>query len=183
MSISSVETINSDNHRKQCGCTIGSMTIQLIGLCSVHNPFYKQAREKTAFADLCKFLQKVMEFLLEAVYWCACVARRNDVQSNVDENHNMHRLYEVTHHLHTPLSGTTRVSRYQKGKTSLDFTEARDSEWQWYQLGHMQVCTSLQTDNHANTPPLFFTGRMPFLPPNQQRQRTDGRLYDVNTKY
>ena len=34
-----------------------------------------------------------------------------------------------------PLSGTTRVSRYQKGKTSLDFTEARDSEWQWHQLG------------------------------------------------
>jgi len=29
------------------------------------------------------------------------------------------------------------VSRYQKGKTSLDFTEARDSEWQWHQLGHM----------------------------------------------
>ena len=35
----------------------------------------------------------------------------------------------------------------------------------------MQVCTSLQTDNHASTPPLsFFTGRMPFLPPNQQCQ-------------
>jgi len=48
----------------------------------------------------------------------------------------------------------TRVSRYQKGKTNLDFTEARDSEWQWHQPGHMQVCTSLQTDNHANTPPL-----------------------------
>ena len=40
-------------------------------------------------------------------------------------------------------SGTTSVSRYQKGKTNLDFTEARDSEWQWHQLGHMQVCTSL----------------------------------------
>ena len=52
------------------------------------------------------------------------------------------------------LSGTTRVSRYQKGKTNLDFTEARDSEWQWHQLGRMQVCTSLQTDNHARTPPL-----------------------------
>jgi len=39
------------------------------------------------------------------------------------------------------------VSRYQKGKTNLDFTEARDSEWQWHQLGHMQVCTLLQTDN------------------------------------
>jgi len=35
------------------------------------------------------------------------------------------------------------VSQYQKGKTNLDFTEARDSEWQ------------------------IFTGRMPFLPPNQ----------------
>ena len=40
------------------------------------------------------------------------------------------------------------------GETYLDFTEARDSEWQWHQLVHMQVCTSLQTDNHASTPPL-----------------------------
>jgi len=64
----------------------------------------------------------------------------------------------------------------QKGKTNLDFTEARDSEWQWYQLGHMQVCTLLQTDNHTGTPPLsFFTGRMPFVPPNQQRQSTEGK--------
>ena len=63
---------------------------------------------------------------------------------------------------------------YQKGKTNLDFTGARDSGWQWHQLGHMQFCTSLQTDNHASTPPLFFTGRMPFLPPNQQRQSTEG---------
>jgi len=52
--------------------------------------------------------------------------------------------------------------------------EARDSEWQWHQLGQMQVCTSLQTDNHANTSPLIFTGRMPFLPPNQQRQSNEG---------
>jgi len=51
---------------------------------------------------------------------------------------------------------TTQVSQYQKGKTNLDFTEARDSEWHWHQLGHMQVCTSLQTDNHASTPPLCF---------------------------
>jgi len=48
------------------------------------------------------------------------------------------------------------VSRYQKGKTNLDFTEARDSEWQGHQLGHMQVCTLLQTDNHTSTPPLSF---------------------------
>jgi len=69
----------------------------------------------------------------------------------------------ITHthtHTHThahpfngPLSGTTQVSRYH-GKTNLDLNEARDSEWQWHQLGHMQVCTSLQTDNHASTPVL-----------------------------
>ena len=83
-----------------------------------------------------------------------------------------------------PFSGTTRVSRYQKGKSNLDFTEARGSEWQWHQLGHMQVCISLQTDNHANTPPLkFFTGRMPFLAPNQQRQSTEGTLTASPSKY
>ena len=73
------------------------------------------------------------------------------------------------------LTALFQVSRYQKAKTNLDFTEARDSEWQWHQLGHMQFCTSFQTDNHASTPPLkFVTGRMPFLPPNQQRQSTEG---------
>jgi len=39
-----------------------------------------------------------------------------------------------------PFFGTILVSWYQKGKTDLDFTEARDSEWQWHQLGH---CHSL----------------------------------------
>jgi len=34
----------------------------------------------------------------------------------------------LTHPFNGPLSGTTRVIRYQKGKTNLDFTEARDSE-------------------------------------------------------
>jgi len=72
------------------------------------------------------------------------------------------------------------VSQYQKGRTNLDFIEARDSEWQWHLLGHMQVCTSLQTDNHASTPSLsFFTGLMPFLLPNQQRQSTEGNWQDL----
>ena len=139
--------------------------------------------------------------------------------------------YTTLHSFNGPFSGTTQVCRYQKGKTNLDFTEARDSEWQRHQLDHMQVCTSLQTDNHARTPPLSFlqagcssgrptdsvkalkvkedswkkwtgqtisggpyaslhlapdkqpcqhhttqfsTGRMPFLPTNQQRQSTEG---------
>ena len=78
-------------------------------------------------------------------------------------------------HAHTRLTalcpGLPRWAGTRKVKPNLDFTEARDSEWQWHQLGHMQVCTSLQTDNQASTPPLsFFTGRMPFLLPNQQCQ-------------
>ena len=72
---------------------------------------------------------------------------------------NIPTFYKTNTHTHTHpfngcFSGTTQVSRYQKGKTNLDFTEARDSEWQWHQLGCMQVCISLQTDNHASTPPL-----------------------------
>ena len=86
-----------------------------------------------------------------------------------------------THPFNSLSSRTTRVSRYQKGKTDLNFTEARDIEWQWHQLGHMQVCTSLHTDNHTSNPPLsFFTSRMPFLPPNQQRQSTEGVCPNAN---
>ena len=44
-------------------------------------------------------------------------------------------LHAPSAHTHTrpfngPLSETTQVSQYQKGKTNLDFTDARDSEWQ-----------------------------------------------------
>jgi len=60
-----------------------------------------------------------------------------------------------THPFNGPFSGTTQVSRYQKGKTNLDFTEARDSA-------------------HQHPPLSFFTGRITFLPPNQQRQSTEG---------
>ena len=39
------------------------------------------------------------------------------------------------------------------------------------------------TINHASTPPSFFTGRMPFLPPNQQRQSTEGtNKYTTNAQ-
>jgi len=66
------------------------------------------------------------------------------------------KLLTNTHPFNGPLSGTTQVSRYQKGKINLDFIEARDSEWQWHQLNHMQVCISLETDNHASTSPISF---------------------------
>ena len=48
-----------------------------------------------------------------------------------------------------PLSGTIRVSRYQKRKSNLDFTEARDSEWQWHPLG---PCKSAPRSRQITTP-------------------------------
>jgi len=64
------------------------------------------------------------------------------------------------------------VSQYQKGKTNLDFTEARDSEWQWHQLRHMQVCTSLQTDNQASTTQFFYRPDVvPAVQPTASKQQ------------
>jgi len=80
-----------------------------------------------------------------------------------------------THPFNGPFSRTTQVSRYQKGKTNPDFNEARDSEWQWNPLGHMQVCTSLQTDNHASTTPLNFY-KLDTLPATQPCQSTEGTM-------
>jgi len=51
----------------------------------------------------------------------------------------MEEAHTHTHSFNGHFSGTTQVSQYQKDKTNLDFTEARDSEWQWHQLSHMQV--------------------------------------------
>jgi len=54
------------------------------------------------------------------------------------ENQSLTRLADAydthTHPFNGPLSRTARVSRHQKGKTNLDFNEARDSQWQWHQL-------------------------------------------------
>ena len=78
-------------------------------------------------------------------------------------------MNKFIHHELQPFNGlfsrTTWVSRYQKGKTNLDFTGARDSEWQWHQLGDMQVCTSLQTDNHASTSQVFLQAGCPSCRP------------------
>jgi len=74
-------------------------------------------------------------------------------------------------------SRTTWVSRYQKGKTNLDFNGASDSEWQWHISWN--ICKSAPRSRQTTTPAphhSVFTGRMPFLPPNQQRQSTEGTV-------
>jgi len=68
---------------------------------------------------------------------------------------------------HSPFSRTIQVSQYQKGETNLDLTEARDSEWQWqwHQLGHMQVCTCRQITTPAPHQSVFY--RPDALPASQ----------------
>jgi len=74
----------------------------------------------------------------------------------------------------TPVSSlfsrTAWIIWHQKGRTTLDFNEARDDGVAMTSDGRMLIiCTSLQTDNHTSTTTLiFFTGQMLFLLPNQQ---------------
>jgi len=77
------------------------------------------------------------------------------------------------------------VSRYQKGEINLDFTEARDIEWQWHQLGCKQVCTSLQTDNHASTPSLksFLQAGCPSCRPTNSVKALKAKKDAKNIKY
>jgi len=55
------------------------------------------------------------------------------------------------------------------------FAGARGSEWQWYQLGHMQI-TSPQTDNHASILPISFLQTGSPSPPTK-RQSTEGHRW------
>ena len=66
------------------------------------------------------------------INWTIC--KRSAPCSRQNHINTSSHTHTHTHPFNGPLSRTTRVSRYKKGKTNLDFTEARDSEWQ---LGHM----------------------------------------------
>jgi len=48
---------------------------------------------------------------------------------STSQSHTQTHTHTHTHPFNGPLSGTTKLSRYQKGKTNLDFTEARDSKF------------------------------------------------------
>jgi len=74
-----------------------------------------------------------------------CTAQYN--QSSYKNNIKHHTKYVTCPYTHTPVYWPF-VWDYPgepvpEGTANLDFTEARDSEWQWHQLGHMQVCTLL----------------------------------------
>jgi len=74
---------------------------------------------------VCELFQ---QYMCDAVRWSAFQqitqkARNKTLLERLDHN------IRNTHPFNGPLSGTTRASWYQKGKTNLDFIEARDSEW------------------------------------------------------
>jgi len=84
------------------------------------------------------------------------------------------RSQVVSQHTHThthtqpfngPFSGTIRVSQYQKDKTNLDFTEARDSEWQWHQLGRKSAPRSRQINMPAPHHSVFLQAGCPSCRP------------------
>ena len=81
-----------------------------------------------------------------------------------------------THTFNGPFSGTTRVSWYQKGKTNLDFTAARDSEWQWHRWA---VCKSAPRSRQITMPAphhsVYLQARCPSCHPTDKRQSTEGR--------
>jgi len=89
-----------------------------------------------------------------------------------------------THPFNGPLSGTTQVGWYQKGKTNLDFTGARDSEWQWHHLGHMQVSTSLQTTTPAPHYSVFYRpDALPAAKPTASKAAKALKAYITKCKY
>ena len=55
-------------------------------------------------------------------------------------------------------TGTTWVSWHQKGKNQEGKTNPNllEQEWQWHKLGHMQICTLIQTQLHQHPNTQFY---------------------------
>ena len=69
------------------------------------------------------------------------VCHRRHADATAYGDHQVRPQRHYTHPFNGPPFGTTRVS---------------PGSPEWHQLGHMQVCTLLLTDNHASTLPLCF---------------------------
>jgi len=77
-------------------------------------------------------------FIVDATSACSKRVPRTNCARARTRTHTHTHTHKHTHTRLTPLCPglPAWVGRYQKGKTNLDFTEARDSEWQWNPLGH-----------------------------------------------
>ena len=86
-----------------------------------------------------------------------------------------------THPSNGPFSGTTRVSRYQKGETNLDFTAARDSDWQWHQLSHMSaLAPDRQPRQHLS---FYRPDALPATQPTEAKHRRRQKLFSAICNY
>ena len=136
----------------------------------------KELRERLGIDDITLVLQQ------NRLQWYEHVLRKEDddwakkstkhpplVATYVDASH----AHTHKNPFNSPLSQTTCVTWYQKGKTNLDFTEARDREWQWHQLGHMQVCPrSRQITTPAPHHSVFYRpDALPVAQPTVSKQR------------
>ena len=113
----------------------------------------------------------------------SCTNRSSLEKLYINENystrkhHGLWQIYTDTR-LKALFPGLPRWAGTREVKNNLDFTEARDSEWQWHQLGHKQVCNSLQKDNHASTPPLsFLQAGCPSCRPNNSIKARKAKAY------
>ena len=93
--------------------------------------------------------------------------------TTVTPTHTHRHTHAIVLRLFWILSGTTWVSQNQKGKTNLDLLEQETvsgSGISW------AMCNSAPHPSQPRQRPTtqFFTGQIPFLPPNQQRQSTEG---------
>jgi len=85
-------------------------------------------------------------------------------------------LLLLLHQFSGLFSRTTLVSWYQKGKPFWILLEQEMMRWQWHHLDHMQIIAPRSRQITMPVPQhSVFTGRMPFLPPNQQHQSTEGK--------
>ena len=93
------------------------------------------ARRPGTHSRIVSGIQRAAQTVLSIYLKCTC-SRDTSAYSAVGVlndyalHKSMHSLTHThTHMFNSPFSGTTQVSRCQNGKTNLDFTKARDSEW------------------------------------------------------
>ena len=77
-------------------------------------------------------------------------SRHTSTSSHSSDTWQYNHTHTHTHPFNGPLSDTTRVSWYQKGKTYLDFTEARGSDISW------AICKSAPRSRQITTSALSF---------------------------
>jgi len=125
----------------------------------------------------CEFIHSFTHLLLKAHKKCVCTIMREQWKISIYTWITHTHTHTHTQTFNSPLSGTIWVSRYQKGKPIwilLKQETVSGSSISWV------ICKSAPHSREITTQhptSQFFTGWVPFLPPNQQRQSTEGHLH------